>query len=103
MRKQKNTDTAQLLCEEIGVCADEFCTIARALDSVVNNPPCTFVKSDSKGHFLGWAISVFSKAHNEAVYLISHNRNLALFPDLHEAMLFLKEESIFTFNVSSAS
>ncbi|MBW3695724.1 hypothetical protein EK599_08450 [Vibrio sp. T187] len=82
--------------------AKDFCTIARALDSVVHHPPCVFIKLDAKGNFLGWAISVFSQAHREAIYLVSQGNELELFPDVHEAMLFLNAEGIFTFNVSSA-
>lgn len=88
---------------ESGLRAKQFCSVARALDSVVHHPPCVFVKSDKKGNFLGWAISVFSQSHQEAVYLLSQGKELALFPSLQEAMMFLKEERIFTFNVSSAS
>lgn len=86
-----------------GLAAKDFCAVARALDSVVHHPPCVFIKSDTKGAFLGWAISVFSQAHREAIYLVSQGKELALFPSLQEAMMFLKEERIFTFNVSSAS
>lgn len=94
---------SQIHPSERGLPAKDFCAVARALDSVVHHPPCVFIKSDTNGEFLGWAISVFSQAHREAIYLVSQGKELKLFPDLHEAMLFLKEEHIFTFNVSSAS
>ena len=93
---------AQLFPSEIGVAADEFCSIASKIDCVANHPPCTFVKKDHQNHFLGWAISVFSQQHDEAVYLVSHDRNIRLFPSIEEVMWFLSSHNIFTFNVSSA-
>lgn len=87
---------------EMCLVAEDFCSVARALDSVVNHPPCVFIKSDTGGNHLGWAISVFSQAHREAVYLVAEERELELFPDVHEAMMFLNAEGIFTFTVSSA-
>ncbi|NOH68751.1 hypothetical protein [Vibrio rotiferianus] len=92
----------QLYPSELGLCADEFCTIARELDSVVNHPPCVFIKSDSEGNFAGWAISVFSQQHGEAVYLVSRGRNVQLYPSLNEVMTFLHSNQVLTFNVSSA-
>ncbi|MBN3495728.1 hypothetical protein [Vibrio neptunius] len=93
---------SQLNPSEKGLCAQDFYAVARALDGVVFHPPCVFIKSDHSGDVLGWAISVFSPPHQEALYLVSQDRELALFPDLHEAMLFLQHERIFTFTVSCA-
>lgn len=95
-------NTIQLNPSEIGLCAEEFCAIACEIDCVVNHPPCVFIKSDSEGNFAGWAISVFSQKHDEAVYLISHNRNVQLYPSLDEVMTFLHSNQVLTFNVSSA-
>ncbi|NOI32162.1 hypothetical protein [Vibrio coralliilyticus] len=91
-----------LSLNEVGVCAEEFCAIACEIDCVVNHPPCVFIKSDSEGNFAGWAISVFSQKHDEAVYLISHNRNVQLYPSLDAVMTFLHSNQVLTFNVSSA-
>ncbi|OEE30749.1 hypothetical protein A1QO_15565 [Vibrio genomosp. F10 str. ZF-129] len=92
----------QLFPGETGVCADEFCAIASKIDCVVNHPPCAFIKTDAQNNFLGWAVSVFSQQHDEAVYLVSHGRNLQLFPSLDEVLMFLGSNDILTFNVSSA-
>ncbi|WP_272165477.1 hypothetical protein [Vibrio diabolicus] len=93
---------SQIFPSEVGVCADEFCVIAREIDCVVNHPPCVFIKSDSEGNFAGWAISVFSQQHGEAVYLVSRGRNVQLYPSLDEVMTFLYSNQVLTFNVSSA-
>lgn len=89
--------------KEKGHLVVEFRSVARTLDCVAHHPPCVFVRSNAEGDFLGWVISVFSPVHREAIYLLSPDHQLALFPDLHEAMLFLQHERIFTFTVSSAS
>ncbi|NAW58744.1 MULTISPECIES: hypothetical protein [unclassified Vibrio] len=94
--------TTLLYDSEVGVSAEEFCAIARDLNSVIHHPPCTFIKTDKGGQFLGWSLSVASHIHGEVVYLVAKGRALQLFPSLNEVVTFLSNEGVHTFNVSSA-